>query len=581
MKKIIMIFALLFIFISPMHHFAAEEKVDFGPMFIRIGEAIMVTKASDWTGAETAITELKLEWEKITKTGSKEEKDVIDSLLAAEKALNAKDQKLLLEKLSNLSNALLAYDKKLHPVDVEAKRQEFKTAITPVMTSLEGAIATKDEEELNIVYKRLSATWTKKEKIVREQSIDYYGQIETKMGFLRIAITKDVKDYSEIERIYSDLSQTINDFIDGKETKQVSNQNHSVQTLVDLLEKALKSIDNGEPEQATTSLEEFLTVWPSVEGEIQTRNGGLYTELENNIPILAGKLSSKNTDLEEIKAKIQQYLQEISLIEKKQYSVWDAALIMLREGLEALLIVAALIAFLKKMNATKEQKWIWIGAGLGVVMSVVAAIIINTIFSAAMAGANREIIEGATGIIAVLMMLGVGIWLHNKSNINAWNKYINSQMGKALSTGSVLSMAFISFLSIFREGAETIIFYTGMAPSISTEKLLTGIGIAILILVGFAFVFIKFSTKIPLGPFFKVATVLIYALAFKILGVSLHALQLTNVISTNLIKDFPVIDLIGFFPTWETLLPQLLLIGTIILTMVIVETKHKKTTISG
>lgn len=154
-------------------------------------------------------------------------------------------------------------------------------------------------------------------------------------------------------------------------------------------------------------------------------------------------------------------------------------------------------------------------------------------------------------------------------------------MGKALSTGSIVSMSFISFLSIFREGAETIIFYTGMAPSISAEKLLTGIGIAVLILALFALVFIRFSTKIPIGSFFKVATVLIYALAFKILGVSLHALQLTNVISTNLIKNFPVIDLIGFFPTWETLLPQLLLLAMIISMIVIVEGKQKKTVISG
>lgn len=579
MKKIMMIFALILVFLHPAQSLAVEE--DLGPLYIHIGDAIMDTKAGDWTGTETALDQLKLNWEQIEKTNSSEVTAVNKALQAAENALQVKNQSKMLDKLSTLSNALLAFDKMMNPADPAADRAEFDAALAPVMKSLEEAIVRKDADSLNIIYKQLSTTWTKKEKIVREQSIVYYGQIETKMGFLRIAITKDEKDFAEIGRIYSELSQTLNDFISGKEAKKTEDHNYSLQTLIDLIDKALVAIDKGEPAQATASLQEFLTVWPGVEGAVQTKNGRLYAELENNIPILAGKLSSNNPDIESIQTQLKDYIQEISLLENKQYTVWDAALIMLREGLEALLIVAALITFLKKMNVKGAQKWIWLGAAAGVLMSVLAAYIINTIFSAAMAGSNREIIEGATGIIAVVMMIGVGIWLHQKSHIAAWNKYINTQMGKALSTGSIISMSFISFLSIFREGAETIIFYTGMAPSISLEKLLTGIGIAVLILVFFAFFFIRFSTKIPIGPFFKVATVLIYALAFKILGVSLHALQLTDVISTNLIKNFPVIDLIGFFPTWETFLPQLLLLGLIVSTVVIVEGKHKKTIISG
>ncbi|WP_318505704.1 FTR1 family protein [Bacillus sp. T3] len=579
MKKIMMIFALFLLFLHPAQGQAAKE--DFGPLYIHIGEAIMDTKAGDWEGSKGALNQLKLDWDKIEKTNSHEVKAVNEAIDAAINSLPKKDQSQLLNQLSTLSNALLAFDKMMNPADPEADRANFETALTPVMKSLEEAIATKDADSLNLEYKRLSSTWTKNEKLVREQSIDYYGQIETQMGFLRIAITKDSKDFAEIEQIYTKLSQTIANFISGKEAKKVENNNYSLQTLLNLLNTAVKSIDNGQPAKATAPLQEFLTVWPSVEGDIQTKNGSLYEELENNIPILAGKLSSSNPNIESIQTQLKEYIQEIRLLENKQYSVWDAALIMLREGLEALLIVAALIAFLKKTNVLSAQKWIWVGAAAGVAMSVLVAYIINTIFSAAMAGSNREIIEGATGIIAVIMMVGVGIWLHRKSHIAAWNKYINSQMGKALSTGSILSMSFISFLSIFREGAETIIFYSGMAPSISAEKLLTGIGIAVLILALFAFVFIRFSTKIPIGLFFKVATVLIYALAFKILGVSLHALQLTNVISTNLIKNFPVIDLIGFFPTWETVLPQLLLFGMIISMIVIVEGKQKKTVISG
>lgn len=100
------------------------------------------------------------------------------------------------------------------------------------------------------------------------------------------------------------------------------------------------------------------------------------------------------------------------------------------------------------------------------------------IFSKITAAESREYIEGIIGIVAVLMMLTVGAWLHKKTNIAHWNQYIRDNIGKALAKGSLLSMAMLSFLSIFREGAETIIFYAGMAPSMDFSQLIIGIGIA-------------------------------------------------------------------------------------------------------
>lgn len=241
-----------------------------------------------------------------------------------------------------------------------------------------------------------------------------------------------------------------------------------------------------------------------------------------------------------------------------------------------MLIVTALIAFLRKANASQHQKWIWLGALAGLLMSVGAAVFINMAFSAATAGANREVIEGVTGIIAVVMMIGVGVWLHQKSNMKAWNRYIQKHMDTAISTGSIVSMAFVSFLSIFREGAETIIFYMGMAPSISSGKLVAGIALALIILALFAFLFIRYSTKITVGPFFKVATILIYFLAFKILGVSIHALQLTNHINMTQIHGSPMISWLGFYPTWETVIPQVILLAIIVATAIWIKRRENE-----
>lgn len=575
MKPRLIVFLIFLLFLPLFHRAAAAEEENYSSLFIAIGDAIMETKTGDWEGAEEAFRRFKQQWEQLKKTSGPEEQAVNEVLAEAEKALSTRDLSTVMDKLSHLSSAFYAYDKIVHPVDEAARRAEFMTAITPALRSLEEAVVAKDEEAVLAAYKKVLAAWNKKETIVREQSLDYYGQIETKMGLLRIAVSKEAKDFGEIERYYTLLSRIVSDFASGKKTVGTTDGNVSLQTLVDLLDKAVTEIDHGEPKLAVSTLEEFLTVWPSVEGEISTRSASLYNELENDIPLVAGKLASPNQDLEELKNRLKGYEREIAMLQQKNYSVWDASQVMLREGLEALLIISALITSLRKTGNRHYQKWIWLGAVAGVVVSVAAALLINAIFTSAIAaGTNRERIEGVTGMIAVLLMIGVGNWLHQRSYLHAWNRYIDRQMNVALSMGSVLGMAFISFLSIFREGAETIIFYMGMAPSISPEKLLAGIGIAILILLVFAIFIIRLSIKIPIGPFFKAATLLIYALAFKILGMSLHSLQLADVISMNQIEQLPIIDWIGFFPTWETVLSQLVLM--LFVSWVVVMTERRK-----
>ncbi|MBE1553936.1 FTR1 family iron permease [Sporosarcina limicola] len=573
MKKTLLLFCLLLYVLSPMQFAQAEE--DYRELFISVGDAMMKTKADDWVAVEELVAQLNEDWKQIDQSKSVEAKNVTQMLKQMNKNMGKHDKELMLAALSDVSHALVAFEKEQNPVDEEALRNELRLALTPILVDLQVAIEAENVEEVQAQYKKFLAMWNRKESIVREQSIAYYGKIETQTGFLRIALTKDEKEFGQIQTIYAALSGAVGEFVSGKEL-QVESQDHSLQTLVDLLEHAELAIKKKQPIDAVPVLQEFLTVWPSVEGEVRTRNGGLYTKLENDIPIIAGKLSSTGVNVEEQLTKINEYKKSIELLQKKtSYTMWDAALVMLREGLEALLIVTALIAFLRKANATDQQKWIWLGAFAGVIMSIIAALLMNNLFSTATAGANREVIEGMTGIIAVVMMIGVGVWLHQKSNMQAWNRYIQKQLGSALSTGSIVSMAFISFLSIFREGAETIIFYMGMAPSMSTGKLLSGIAVAVVILIIVAFLFIRYSTKISVGPFFKIATLLIYFLAFKILGVSIHALQLTNYFSTTQLYSLPIVNLIGFYPTWETILPQLALLIIILITALWIEKRNR------
>ena len=219
-------------------------------------------------------------------------------------------------------------------------------------------------------------------------------------------------------------------------------------------------------------MKKFITIWPAVEGEIRTKNASLYTDIESGIPLLVSDLSRDDVDASAITGKLDSFKQQIDFIQQDTtYSFWDSALILLREGLEALLIISALIAFLKKAGQQHMQRYIYVGAGTGIGVSVIAAILMSTLFQSGTIGTSREVMEGYVGIAAAAMMLGVGIWLHSKSTVASWNRYISKQMNHALSMQSVWAMTFLSFLTVFREGAETVVFYMGIAPKMSDVRI--------------------------------------------------------------------------------------------------------------
>src|SRR5205807_8487610 len=130
-----------------------------------------------------------------------------------------------------------------------------------------------------------------------------------------------------------------------------------------------------------------------------------------------------------------------------------------------------------------KQGWIWGGAVAGVALSIVLAVVIQQIFARAGAGLGSELVEGFVGLVAAAMLFYVSYWLHSKSQMGAWQAYIRARSTTALAGGSMLSLAVISFLAVFREGAETTVFYLGIAPSIAPADLWLGLGLGVLTLV--------------------------------------------------------------------------------------------------
>lgn len=551
----------------------AEDNHD--ELFIYIGDSLMKAKSGEKERIVSNMNEFEKEWQS-TRKDSELAQVVDQQLLEVKHALKKEeDTQNLKPILSALSSAVIAYDLEQNPVDT-SKHTDTVKQLLPFIAELDQSIANQDFEKAKKDYQVLLNVWNKEvESIVREESVVSYGEIEKYMAFVRIGITQEPADQEKAVNNLDHLRTAIDNFLSGN-VKKAEADSFTLSDVTELLQASRQALKNDEKSTAIQKLNEILTIWPMVEGDVSTRDSKLYSDMETQVPTAISLLESKKAKTEEAQTIIEDLHERmLPLISETSYSTWDAALILLREGLEALLIVATLLAFLKKVNQGDKQKWIWAGVTAGLLASAILAIVINIVFSKITAASSREYIEGITGIAAVVMMVSVGAWLHSKANIKSWNRYINKQMTQAITTGSVISFAMVSFLSIFREGAETIIFYAGMSPYMSLQQLVTGIVLALVILVVAGVLIMRYSVKIPISVFFKAATVFIYLLAFKILGVSVHALQVSKTISIHTLHSFPFIDWIGLYPTVETLLPQLVLLLIILFTGITIKKRNQ------
>ncbi len=547
MKKISILF-FLFFFLQ-----IANAQVRVGHLFVMISDAMENAKNSNDMKSIPILENFKVEFNAIPTSNSKSKMQVNETLEIALK--NPK-----LENLESLSVALLAFEKEQNPVDYEAKRKQFEKRIMPVFKQFERATEEKTIEELPVLYKRFYDTWQRNERVVGDTSAGHYGQIETALALYRVAMVSEVPDFDTMNLQLQKLGAALNDFIKGNvlEAQSVAGAPQNLPDGLALLRRALADFPENET-AAKDAIFTFITQWAIFEGEVRTRDGGLYNRIESELPEIAAKGASEEN--------LERFLNLIESIEALDisagYTAFDAAIILLREGLEALLIIMALLTALQAANQTRGQYWVIGGAILGVGFSLIVAIILTQVFPLAAAGTNREILEGAVGIVAVVVMIFVGTWLHSKGSIAGWQSYISSKMGQALARGSLFGLSGLAFLAVFREGAETILFYAGMMPQITMESFLSGVGAAILGLIVIAYLMKIFAQKLPIHLMFKVMSWLIYALGFKILGVSMHALQLTNVLQQDILP-FPSIVILGFYNSFQGIFAQIVYIVLIV-----------------
>ncbi|WP_061596662.1 FTR1 family iron permease [Streptococcus gordonii] len=547
LNKLLIILAIAFLFFAkPVF---AEEA--FSQLFVKVTDATRAVEQGNQAKAKQLVAEIKEGFEQLENHDSPAGKEVSKALTINE---------VTKENLTTISSELLKFDKEQHPVDLKAEKEKLVSRLESRFADLQAAISAKNLEQTRSAYKKMNSTWTVNEGVVRDNSTAHYGRIETAISFLRSAIETEPVDFSSVQSSFDDLKIAIDSFVKGEEVATTEG-NLTLKDGIQLLEKALDEFKAGKTQEASSNMKKFITIWPSIEGDVSTRNPSLYTRVESETPVIMVKGTEK-----EYQEQLQALINDLSQIDTSaSYNFFDAMLILLREGVEALLIVMALVTTLKAAKMKKGLKWVYTGAVMGILASLAIAVLLQFLFPAVSSGSNREIIEGAVGIFAVLMMILVGIWLHSKSSIKKWNDFMESQMKAVTATGSFISMFALSFLAVFREGAETILFYAGIYPRIDKAGFFLGIGLAFLVLFVLALVMNKASAYFKPHRIFLILTWLIYALAFKMLGVSIHALQLTNILPSHLMNGFPSIDWAGIYPSLEVVTCQLIFVVIVLI----------------
>ncbi|MBL4831738.1 MAG: FTR1 family iron permease [Aliivibrio sp.] len=316
-----------------------------------------------------------------------------------------------------------------------------------------------------------------------------------------------------------------------------------------------------------------------MENAIGARDASFKADLEGYFTRMVGMMKS-GIDADELDSQLNLLSVDLNkgadMLSQGGHGLWAMLIasftIIVREGLEALLIVAAITAYLIKNECQDKLYIIKNSVLVGLIASLITAGIFQWLFTNA--GASRELLEGMTMLMAVVVLFFMSYWLLSKVEAAQWKNYLENKLGQSLTTGSLAGLWLASFLAVYREGAETVLFYYALAAdadATSIMGLFAGLAIGIVVLVIVFFVMRHSVVKLPLKPFFMFTGGFMYFMAFVFSGKGVLELIEGKLFEPTLLVWAPEISLLGIYPYAETLIPQMLLIFAAALALVVIK----------
>ncbi len=330
----------------------------------------------------------------------------------------------------------------------------------------------------------------------------------------------------------------------------------------ELLGQAVAAYRAGDRARAgELALAAYLDGFEPVEAVLNAREGGLVAEVEGAMGRLRAAIA-RGAPVEEVAGQADALQALFARAESAlapeaggaASTFLGALAILLREGLEALLIVVAMIGFLRKAERRDLLRYVhagWAGALLAGFLTWWAATGFLTI-----SGASRELTEGFGSVLAAAILLFVGVWMHGKAQAGAWQAYVRDRLDAALSRGSSWFLFFLAFLAVYREVFETIIFFAAMGAEGNGVALAAGIALGAALLALIAWAMLRLSARLPIAKFFQYSAALIAVLAVVLAGKGVAALQEAGMLGVSPLAGWPRSPMLGLFPTVESMAAQ-------------------------
>lgn len=343
----------------------------------------------------------------------------------------------------------------------------------------------------------------------------------------------------------------------------------AAKTVLRTLDDAVSAYREGRTTAAADLAFDAYIAFEPLETNTRPRDPTLVARMERQFAdfhtaLKAGDLPQAETMLAALEQGMPGVL-ALALAESTPWSTFlESYLIILREGFEAILVLGAVVAFLLKTGHRERVRDIWIGSIAGVVASLILAVLLRTALAAV--PASRDLIEGITMLVAVAVLFSVSYWLLSKVEAARWQQFIRSKVTSALQHGGSFTLAFVAFLAVFREGAETALFFQAIItrPDASWAPVVSGIAAGGVSLAVIFSLFYRFGIRIPLRPFFAVTSGVLYWMAFVFAGKGIAELQEAGAMTRTRLPSFPYIEALGIYPTVETTLVQVVLVGLLL-----------------
>jgi high-affinity iron transporter len=352
------------------------------------------------------------------------------------------------------------------------------------------------------------------------------------------------------------------------------------------VDSAVAMARTGDPAATSRALDAYMS-FEQVERGVRARNPEAASEVEAAFAALraaAGSGTATPAELRAIESRLAVALERAERTLGGETSPANffvqSFVIMLREGLEAILIVGALMTFLSRMGASHRKREVNFGVGAAIGASLLTAFLLETIFI--LSPAKREALEGGTMIVATVVLFYVSYWLLSKMEVVKWNHFVKSKVQDALSGGSALALVSAAFLAVYREGFETVLFYKALyvsANAAGAMPVTLGLVAGLLVLIVVYVAIDRFGVRLPLKPFFAVTSAFLYYMAFVFAGQGVSDLQEGGLVSTTVVSWSPRIPALGIYPTAESLAAQGILLALALVALVwtfIIEPRRQK-----